>query len=177
MLVMGIDPSLTSTAVVVLDEQGTVVDAPSLRPRSKGVARLVELDDQFRQVLPAGDDLRLVVLEGYALGQRNALTLAGQAEWVGIIKLRVAELRGPELIEVAPARMKKFVANGRAQKDEIRLAVWKRYGFEHHLNDVVDAYALAQLGRAVLGLEARLTKAQREVVQAIRRETGVQVPA
>lgn len=54
-------------------------------------------------------------------------------------------------IEAPATTLKKFVAKGGAKKDEVRLEVYKKWGFEHASNDAVDAYLAAQFGRAVLG--------------------------
>ena len=179
--VFGIDPSLSSTGLVVLDRAGEVLlqQALTLGPKGPtGAERLCRLKAMFDGVLHAmrrpaesllGGRHPLVVLEGYgysASGQR----LAELGEWVGCIKLSLWEAGVPVVI-VPPARLKRFTCGrGNAQKDEMRLAVFKRWGFEHQTNDVVDAYALAQLGRAILGWESRLTRAQEEVVRALRAE-------
>jgi hypothetical protein len=56
---------------------------------------------------------------------------------------------------------------GNTKKDEVRLAVFKRWSFEAKTNDEIDAYVLARIGLAYLGYDDDLTKPQREVVEAL----------
>lgn len=179
MLAVGIDPSLTSTGIVALDDEANVVVAEALRP-AKGLtaaARLDDLHDQFSRLLdqlispaPACASA-LVALEGYGYSA-NSQRLAELGEWVGLVKWELWRRRVGMFI-VAPARLKKWVTGkGTAQKDEMRLAVFKRWRFEHPSNDVVDAYGLARLALAILGVQEDMTSAQAQVVSSIRAEQG-----
>lgn len=172
--VLGIDSSLTSTGVVVLDERGGLLKAQAIRGEGRDVVRLWRLKEAFSWFLSAatadcaigGHVITHAVLEGYGYSA-NGQRLAELGEWVGQIKLILFDYDILRLV-VPPARLKKFTTGrGNAQKDEMRLAVFKRWGYEAKENDLIDAYALAQLGRAVLGWETNLTKAQREVVEAM----------
>ena len=52
---------------------------------------------------------------------------------------------------VAPQALKKFVTGkGNVKKDQMKLAVFKRWGVEFPTTDETDAYALAQWGQARL---------------------------
>ncbi len=77
---------------------------------------------------------------------------------------------GVAFLVVPPARLKKFACGkGNAKKDEIRLAVYKRWGFEAPTNDEVDAYVLARIGLAYLGYDDKLIKPQLEVIKDLKK--------
>lgn len=148
--VMGIDPSLSSTGWCHLT--GNHHNCGSITPAWKAVgpARLRDLfnklDDILGEFLPS-----MVVLEGYSYGSshhREAL-----AEWGGLIRVLLFDRKIPTLI-VAPTSLKKFVlSEASSEKDQMLLAVYKRWGVEFSNNDECDAYALSQLGRSRLELE------------------------
>lgn len=175
---IGIDPSLTSTGLVVLGRDGDLAVAEALRPPKglTGAARLDALHQQFSRWLRstrAAIDLGryeapiVAALEGYGYSA-NSQRLAELGEWVGLIKWELWR-NNIGFFVVPPARLKKFVTGkGTAQKDEMRLAIYKRWHFEHPSNDVVDAYGLARIALAIAGGADGLTKAQAEVVSAIR---------
>jgi hypothetical protein len=52
------------------------------------------------------------------------------------------------------------------------LGVSKRWGFEHDVEDVVEAYGLARVGLALLGVDQDLTAPQREVVDKLRAQAS-----
>ena len=56
-----------------------------------------------------------------------------------------------------------------AKKDEVRLEVYKRWGFEAPTNDEVDAYVLARIGLAYLGYDDKLIKPQLEVIKDLKK--------
>ena len=68
---------------------------------------------------------------------------------------------------VPPARLRSLPA-GNAKKDEVRLEVYKRWGFEAPTNDEVDAYVLARIGLAYLGYDDKLIKPQLEVIKDLK---------
>ena len=96
--------------------------------------------------------------------------MAALGELGGVIKCALFEERQPYIV-VPPARLKKFACGkGNAKKDEVRLEVYKRWGFEAPSNDEVDAYVLARIGLAYLGYDTDLIKPQLEVIQALKKE-------
>jgi crossover junction endodeoxyribonuclease RuvC len=166
-VVVGLDLSLTSTGYVALAECGGVISTQAIK--TDGRIGLSRLDDLTVQILSEinSDNPSLIVIEGYAFGVGKGSSLADLAELGGIIKHDLYTT-GYRMIVVPPARLKKFVTGkGNAKKDQMRLEVYKRWGFEHESNDVIDAYGLAQLGLAVLGHTENLTKEQLKVIQEI----------
>ena len=166
--VMGLDLSLTSTGMVVLKSDGTA-ESMALTSEFKDAVRLAELREKVRVAIQLYRP-KLVVIEGYSFGSRTAV--AGLAELGGVVKCELFEMQQPFIV-VPPARLKKFACGrGNAKKDEIRLAVYKRWGFEAPTTDEVDAYVLARIGLAYLGYDTDLIKPQLEVIQALTRAAG-----
>lgn len=174
MKVIGLDLSLTSTGAVVLSPgecQGKAQGDPYtesliIKSKYKGEARLEHLREQTMTLVSLNQP-DLIVIEGYAFGRPNAM--APLAELGGVIKHSL-HINGWNYIIVPPTRAKKFACGkGNAKKDEVRLGVFKRWGFEAKTNDEVDAYVLARIGRAYLGLDDDLIKPQLEVVKDLKK--------
>ena len=171
---IGLDLSLTSTGIVVLAQHGEVVHAEAICPTSKGIDRLGEIWASIADVYQLAVygkrlQVRDWVLEGYAYGAANAV--AACAELGGVVKYRLNDTLGQSFTVVPPSTLKKYVTSkGNAQKDEMRLSVFKRWQFEHPSNDVVDAYGLARVGLALAGLDPDLTAIQRQIVADLRGE-------
>jgi crossover junction endodeoxyribonuclease RuvC len=110
----------------------------------------------------------VVVVEGY--GYANPWTLATLVEFGTVLRAAAYKQPGVRLVEVAPAQLKKFVlGKGVGKKDEVRLGVFKKWGFEHVSDNVVDAYALARIGLCIAGLAAPTDKLEREVLAVVPR--------
>ena len=166
--VAGMDPS-TKTGLVVLDyvpgKDMATVKYEDVLTAAKDVKGLDRAGDIAEKMLRAMDFHKpdLVVIEDY--GFNNAHTLATLVE-VGTVLRYFLKQRGQAVRLCAPTTLKKFVlGKGVGKKDEIRLGVYKRWSFEHKSDDVVDAYALAQMARALLDPNGtKLTKPQIEAL-------------
>lgn len=164
-VVIGIDPSLTCTGLVGL-ENGTLVLHNTLEVKERGVERLLRLESmlqgKLREYKPS-----LVVVEGYAFARANQAHQMG--ELGGMIRMLLAKL-GINWIEVAPTQVKKFcTGKGNAAKDLILMNVYKRWGVEFQVNDEADAYVLAKIGQAIMGDIKGLTQEQIRVIKAIKK--------
>lgn len=62
------------------------------------------------------------------------------------------------LLIVPPMTLKKFTIKGNAKKEEMKLAVFKRWGFEADGNDIIDAYALCRLAEVWQAGDEQLRK-------------------
>jgi crossover junction endodeoxyribonuclease RuvC len=110
----------------------------------------------------------VVVVEGY--GYANPYTLATLVEFGTVLRAAVFKQASILMVEVAPAQLKKFVlGKGNAKKDQVRLGVYKKWGFEHPSDNVVDAYALGRIGLCIAGLAAPTDKLEKEVLTAVPR--------
>jgi len=139
---LGIDASLRRTGLCFYDGKKfhtRIIDTPE---KLKGMARLAWLDEQFAQAIervPLGG----VALEGYAFGVRGG-RLADLAEWGSLIRMRLYRCEHPTII-VPPMTMKKYLVNGKLEKNKIMLEVYKQYGVECATDDEADAVVLAAM--------------------------------
>lgn len=166
MSVMGIDPSLASTGIVVLT--GTAPLSKAITTNTSGVARLAVLEyavATFAEYhLP-----ELTAIEGYAFGARGA-AMFSLGELGGVLRL-LFHRHGLRFIDVPPSQVKKFATGrGNAKKDEIMLAVYKRWGVEFKTSDEADAYVLARIALALTEGDDKLTEFQREVIKSLSKE-------
>lgn len=170
--VLGLDVS-TKTGAVILDRKnGTPLlqKELTLAPLKNGTTvhrmfRAVELFHAMRELLvkyrPA-----LVVVEGY--GYANTHTLALLVELGAMVRHACIYTKVP-YIDVAPTTLKKFVTGkGSGKKDQMRLAVYKKWGYEHDSDNVVDAYALARLGLVYAGVSSPANAPERDTLKKLR---------
>ncbi|MGE5572964.1 MAG: hypothetical protein ACM3ZU_08110 [Bacteroidota bacterium] len=168
-IVLGIDPSLTATGLVRLDEQDGLTSRV-VRPRSTGVRRLIDIEQAVAQV---AEGVTLVALEGYAFGAQASREALG--ELGGILKRYLYQHAIPTII-VPPSSVKKFACSrGNAKKDEMRLAVYKKWGVDEQglrTADEVDAYVLARIALVVAmrqaGREVKLLQYEAEALKSLR---------
>ena len=146
-VVVGIDASLTGTAICVA-EDGKVKKDWVITTDKKGVERLCFIEKELISILNhcASYQLRinLCIIEGYSFASRgNALIQMG--ELGGIIRKLLYELN-ISYLEITPQSLKKF-ATGKvnSKKDEVMLQVYKKWGHECTNSDQADAYVLAKM--------------------------------
>lgn len=171
MMILGIDPSLTGTGLVKLDERGHIVCTRVLRSDKAGIERVIDIERDLADEL---DGVEVAAIEGYAFGaqaSREAL-----AELSGVLKRRL-HLSGVMWVIAPPASVKKFATGrGNAKKDEMRLAVYKKWGLDEKAlktADEVDAYVLARIALAVAkrctGRTQGLLKYEQDALKWVKR--------
>jgi Holliday junction resolvasome RuvABC endonuclease subunit len=160
---IGMDPSYSGFGFIGLIPSdsipgglGTLQGHTSFAPTQFGRdgARLSRIFNYFVRFL--GDlshhyRIRGVAIEGYAPSAKFNRELLG--ELGGIIRLAVHEalheVCPPPLI-VSPSSLKKFATGkGNVPKDNVMLAVYKKWDAEFTSNDLADAYTLARIAYAV----------------------------
>lgn len=168
--ILGLDVS-TKTGAVMFSRHGEVVVQKELvlKPlqNDKLVHRMYRAVELFHSVrdLVVIERPGLVVFEGY--GYANAHTLALLVELGSMARHACIYSKVP-YIDVAPPTLKKFVTGtGNAKKDQMRLAVYKKWKFEHDSDNVVDAYALARLGQGYAGIVPPGNKAEKEALKKV----------
>lgn len=151
MRIVGIDPSLTSTGVAII-EMGHV---QLLRVKSAGKAdatwaqrrsRLGELADQICSHIVGA---HLLVIEGPSYGQ----SISGGAHDRAGLWWAIASAFEVPLAVVSPkGRAKYATGSGASSKDEVLAAVIRRHGdLPVANNDVADALTLAAMGARAVG--------------------------
>jgi Holliday junction resolvasome RuvABC endonuclease subunit len=153
--VVGIDLSLTSTGVCVIDgstvgtfriaSKGTKLDSVAERAQ-----RILDITGRILVYVPT--DVALVVVEAPSLGQARQ---AGEHLRSGLSWRLAAALylQGHPIAEVPPALLKKCgTGKGNAPKDQVLAAAIRRYPqADISGNDVADALVLAAMGARHLG--------------------------
>lgn len=177
----GIDPSLSATAVVLIDESGVLKHSRVITTKLTGPARLQVIRDEAKRELydlysasSYTQCLVQVCIEHYAMGAKFGRELAG--ELGGVLRVMMFE-NEIDYDEVPPLRLKQF-ATGKAsaEKDHILLAVFKKWGIEFKTNDEADAFILAQMARVLWTVKSigetgydrlKLMAYERDVIQNI----------
>ena len=153
-VVVGVDPSISSTGVAVLGPLTCAV----LRIQSKPAGELLpeRLGRMRRQVVAVHEAVEvvepsLIVLEGPAYGSNNQMTHMLSGFWW--LLAHALEKVAPIAV-VQPSTLKKYATgSGRASKDEMVAAAAR--GFSQVRikgNDEADALALAAMGADRFGL-------------------------
>lgn len=151
-VVMGIDPSLTSTGLAIIAPSGRVqalrriVTKPSGDTIRDRLHRLQRIIDQIPFNVPS-----LAVIEGPSYGNRHG----HQHDRAGLWWQLVGTLHAHRctILEVPPTvRAKYATGKGTAGKDAVIAATVRRFPtLNIDGNDVADALTLAAIGRRLLG--------------------------
>ena len=178
-LVAGIDPSLTSTGIVIL-ENGKKISEELVKSKPSGNSYLAEtkrLIDILTRITAQGTelarrlkDIELVVLEGLAFGIQKTTAIMQLAAIHYGIRMSL-EMEGKKVIIVAPQTLKKFVTSkGNSKKDEMMLETFKRWGVSFSNNDLCDAFGLGKIGEALIDPKILVGKPQKDVLELLREQ-------
>ena len=172
-IIVGLDLSLTSTGVVVLlgdqiIEQKVVKSSPiGDRPTDEAV-RLSDVTERVLALVPG--NANLVVIENIAFMISKTTALVQLAAINYIVRIGLLKRNIPFVV-VSPPSLKKFVTGkGVAQKDEMMLDTYKRWGVSLTNNNECDAYGLARIGLAILGGDDIIESKQKEVVDLVKKQ-------
>ncbi len=179
-LIIGIDPSLTSTGIVVL--RGNKVELAVTTKNKPALGTIDRVRLIYERIVDIQENLSdgekwqapdLIVIEGFSYGSkgRSVFDIAylgwrirEELEWL-------KEQDNIPWLEVPPSQLKKFATGqGNANKEIILQQVYKRWGVEFSDNNQADAYVLAQIGRAYLGGMDDLAAFQQEVIVNLKGE-------
>lgn len=160
---VGVDQSLRSTGVVVLDADGSLLHSWAIRPTGlRGAERLLYIR---RSIEPHLSPEHRAAMEAYSYGSTGKLFELG--ELGGVIKMTMLE-RGVPCVTVAPAALKKFLTgDSQASKGKIGVILKERFNLCFNSDDEADAFGLARIARA-LHLNEALTRAEAEVLKTLR---------
>jgi crossover junction endodeoxyribonuclease RuvC len=163
---VGIDPSLSGTGLVILDETGDIIEAVSLKAgKEDDPLRFMKLTERIMKYLnPATDK---VLIEGFSFGSRGkgVSTMYGIG-WCIRIYMQMSSISWQE---VAPTALKKFASNkGNAKKEDLVLPVYKKWGFESSSNDITDGFVMAKMAWSMYNPENLLTY-EKEVLSKIKK--------
>ena len=167
---LGIDPSLTNSGLVFIDDSYAIIDMIKFHVSAVGVERLFHLQNKLLEVLDKYTTIRQICVEGPALRETGRIFDLGQ--WAGILYLELYK-RGIHFTVVAPLQLKKYVsAIGKNQgKQVVILDVFKNFGEEIRDNDLADAYVLARIAHDFYGLcnEAELKNIKKYQLEVLNK--------
>lgn len=177
--VLGVDLSLTGTGVVGGSFSQINDDFPSctnfLLETKAGdgdhelelLRRALFVRDSILEATVQGQKQAVVFLEGYAMGFGKKGRLFDLAELGSLVKLGLVKKRIPFFV-VPPTSLKKFITGkGNAQKADVRMGVYKRYGQDIANDNLCDAYGLCRMGFSFLQFDDNLTKVQQESLKPL----------
>lgn len=151
---VGIDPSYSSTGIVVLD---TTTNTQPLKAFTVKAGHSSErFAERVQKVLDKIDELvveydvksTFVVMEGAAFASEFGAFKLGKLS--GVIEHHLHSL-GLNYCLVAPTFLKKVACgNGAASKLDVRRGIHQRWGYASLSDDINDAYTLAQIAKGAL---------------------------
>jgi hypothetical protein len=167
--VLSLDISPTSTGACLMHRDTDITCALKVAS-SHEWTRMVSLIINF--VRCSHEELLYpVFIESYAFGKfSQSSSVSTIAEITGAVKYNLLDV-GYEIYLVSPGTIKKWVTgSGKAKKDEMRLAVFKKYNKEFETIDEIDSFSLADFGWH-LGMEPKrkLTKLENEIIDKYRK--------
>lgn len=174
LLVVGIDPSLTNTAIVCGCDK-TRCDITTMTSKPHGakvedrICRYVAIAKSVREWVKGLSEQFAAVaiyIEGYSMGSKgNAFTAI--CENGAILRYALLGISN-RIIEVPPSTLKKFACGkGNAPKDMVAANLTKRYDVLFNSNDEYDAYGLWRMGLIAEGLDTPQTKLQQEAIDKL----------
>lgn len=161
-VVIGIDPSLTGTGIVVLrNGEVELAEATKSRPELGIIERVKLIRNRILEIeADLSDDKgrkyqspALMVIEGFSYGSkgRSVFDIAYLGWRIREELERLRSEDGTPWIEVPPTQLKKFsTGKGTANKEIILQQVYKRWEYETDNNNIADAFVLAKIGEAYL---------------------------
>lgn len=170
MLFLGIDQSLLSPGLAIVDEQGKAIQVShlSVSDKLRGAARLERivswiLTSSRKAITEQGSLINKGCLEGYSVQSCNRPFDLGEIS--GAIRYGFLRDLGLDLQVVEPTRLKKYAAgSGLATKVDILHAVKSVWGLDLTQDDEADAYVLAQIARTMV-TKTFTRRCQAEVVR------------
>ena len=172
MRILGIDPSMTSTGIVLL-KNGELQWAYVLRtsPTKMWHGEYGELERLMWIVdhIPV-NGIDYVAMEGVAMMSRNTTALVQLSGLNYLIRKNLIDNSVGFKI-IPPTVLKKFATGkGNAKKEEIIEVVNKKYKKDIKDDNACDAFILALIGDALMGGKTRLNKEQKKIIKTIQNE-------
>jgi len=140
---LGCDLSLTSSGLVVIDDNYNIVKSALLSTPFTGVERLAYLRDRLKEFL-LEYQIKQASIEGGAYHEIGRIYQIGQ--WAGIVHLFLFD-NSINFIEVAPLQVKKYVSGkgNKTTKQLVILDVYKNFKEEIRDDNLADAYVLSRI--------------------------------
>lgn len=142
---VGIDHSLTGTGVVVIDQDGCILEQKLIKtsPDKIDEERMTYIIDEL-SFIPKIVRLKRAYIEGPSfMSTGQAVLQMGALHY--LIRIFLYRKKVKYKI-IAPGTLKKFTTgSGAAKKEQMLLHIFKKWGIEFKDNNTADAYCLARL--------------------------------
>lgn len=160
MIILGIDPSLSSTGLCLINDKGIIIDCMSINHNLEDPNRLMYIYDRLMSVYwNYGPDHVAYERQVPQMRYNNsASSIVPLAELAGILKLSLLKYKSRSVYRYPPEDIKLFATgNGKATKEDMMKAVPAKQMKkmialvpEWSVNDVSDAYHIANMTRQLL---------------------------
>lgn len=181
-MIVGIDPSMSATAVVcgpfTKKHGGSEIRSCVFKSKPSGdlprqrIARFMSLTKEITSYIRSFEitPVQSIFIEGYSFGSKNTRAHAS-GEYGGILRWGLLELS--EVIEVPPSCLKQFATGkGNCDKTVVAASLAQRYDVsELRTNDEYDAYALWRLGCVAKDCLPHDTAFQKEAARKVMSKT------
>ena len=153
--VIGLDISLTCTGWCYLAEDdyttGTIKTTPKDGIIQERVKIILKSLQSVLNTVKKCQEIDLIAIEGYSFGVgKNASRAFDLAEVSGAVKLYLYKMGIPYVL-IPPNTLKKFLTgSGRAKKNEMLKAAYKRFDVDVKTDDEADAFGLAMMGACLV---------------------------
>lgn len=159
MTTIGIDPSLTRTAIAILHDDGGVTVRQKATTGKAGASitdrahRLVDIASWVYEVVDEYADGGPWAIEGPSIGSKNAAAAHDRSGlWWLIVDMIASGGHGLPILVPPTVRAKYATGKGNAGKDEVLAAVVRRYDYAPvENNDQADAFVIAMIATRVWG--------------------------
>jgi len=143
---MGIDPSFTSSGLVILSSDGNVFRELNIKTASNETTeeRILFIEKKINDLISDLDFSKIIVgIEGPSfMSKGNALLNIGALNYYLRIFLFKNKIK---YIVIPPKKLVKFViGRGNGSKALMLKYVYKKWGYDTEIDDLADAYSLAR---------------------------------
>lgn len=142
-IIAGIDPSLRSTGVVVIDDKGNIIEQKLIKDKLlRGADRLIKIKNEVSDILER-NKVDIVAIEGFSFGSfgRSVFDLGGLG-WILRVLLKEKNYK---TFDISPSSLKSFIIKGNADKSMMMETVYHNYGISFSDDNLCDAFALSRM--------------------------------
>lgn len=147
---IGIDPSLTGYALTAIEVGGDRFESWLYKSNNRGIERLMDISMwtsmKIQELEARGLDILDVAIEDTVVVSPSAVLLGELSAIVRTALLHGVKGQGRYPLKVPPTMVKKFATDrGNAKKNEVMLAIYKKYSVEFADDNLADSYVIARI--------------------------------
>jgi Holliday junction resolvasome RuvABC endonuclease subunit len=165
MKILGIDQSLQNSGWVIVDGKGNILKSGVIKPKTKGVARLIEIRLTVSGILDVYEP-DAIGIEGYSFASKMGREQLG--ELGGCLRTLFFE-REQRLYIVPPTVLKKFVTGkGNANKAAVVASAVRKWNLDLNNEHIIEAYGIARIVLAAETEQAALLEYEQDAIKKVR---------